>query len=214
MLLRIAASPPRIDGSLEDIAWKEVPVATGFIQNFPSFGKPASQKTEVRIVYDNSAIYIGAYLYDDPSLIRNQITARDEDQSKDLDYFSVFFDTYNDQQNGFQFLVTSSNVQTDARLSPNVPVGSGEYGDKTWDAVWDSKVSIKKDGWVVEMKIPYISLRFSKKKVQDWGLQLLRSVRRNNEITFWNPVNPNVNGFVNQFGKLENLVGYPTAIAP
>ncbi|MGK2864599.1 MAG: DUF5916 domain-containing protein, partial [Chitinophagaceae bacterium] len=184
----------------------EAPVATGFIQNFPSFGSAASQKTEVRIVYDDSAIYIGAYLYDNPSLIRNQITARDEDQSKDLDYFSVFFDTYHDLQNGFQFLVTSSNVQTDARLSPNVPVGSGDYGDKNWDAVWDSKVSIKKDGWVVEMKIPYISLRFSKKKVQDWGLQLMRSVRRNNEISFWNPVNPNINGFINQFGKLENLV--------
>ncbi|MGK2863425.1 MAG: hypothetical protein ACSLE0_15945, partial [Chitinophagaceae bacterium] len=64
--LRIAASPPRIDGSLEDNAWKEAPVATGFIQNFPSFGSAASQKTEVRIVYDDSAIYIGAYLYDNP----------------------------------------------------------------------------------------------------------------------------------------------------
>ncbi len=204
--LKIAFSPPGIDGNLDDIAWKDAPVATGFIQNFPRFGSAASQKTEVRIVYDDSAIYIAAYLFDNPSLIRNQITARDEDQSKDLDYFSVFFDTYLDHQNGFQFLVTSSNVQTDARLAPNVTVGFGEYGDKTWDAIWDSKVAIKKDGWVVEMKIPYISLRFSKKKVQDWGLQFMRSVRRNNETSFWNPVNPNINGFVNQFGVLENLV--------
>ena len=139
--------------------------------------QPASQKTEVKIVYDNSAIYIGAYLYDDPSLIRKQITARDEEQQKDLDYFSVFFDTYNDHQNGFQFLVTSSNVQTDARLTPNLRhQTAGEYGDKTWDAVWDSKVSINEDGWIVEMKIPYISLRFAKKDIQDWGMQFLRSV--------------------------------------
>lgn len=204
--IKLSHAPPLIDGDLDEPAWKNVQVAGGFIQNFPSFGLSASQKTEVKIIYDNSAIYIGAYLYDDPALIRKQITARDEDQLKDLDYFSVFFDTYNDHQNGFQFLVTSSNVQTDARLSPNVTTGFGEYGDKTWDAVWDSKVSIKKDGWVVEMKIPYISLRFAKNDVQDWGLQLLRSVRRNNETSFWNAVDPNVNGFVNQFGLLKNLV--------
>src|SRR5262245_22484541 len=80
--------PPKIDGLLNDSAWHNVTPATGFIQNFPSYGLPASQKTEVRIVYDNSAIYIGAYLYDDPALIRKQITARDEEQQKDLDYFS------------------------------------------------------------------------------------------------------------------------------
>lgn len=204
--IKLSHGPPLIDGDLDEPAWENVPVAGEFIQNFPSFGLPASQKSEVKISYDNSAIYIGAYLYDDPALIRKQINARDEEQLKDLDYFSVFFDTYKDQQNGFQFLVTSSNVQTDARLSPNVVTGFGEYGDKTWDAVWDSKVSIKNDGWVVEMKIPYISLRFAKNDVQDWGLQLLRSVRRNNETSFWNAVDPNVNGFVNQFGRLKNLV--------
>jgi hypothetical protein len=204
--IKLSHGPPLIDGNLDEPAWKNIPVASEFIQNFPSFGLSASQKSEVKISYDNSAIYIGAYLYDNPALIRKQITARDEEQLKDLDYFSVFFDTYNDQQNGFQFLVTSSNVQTDARLSPNVLTGFGEYGDKTWDAVWDSKVSIKNDGWVVEMKIPYISLRFAKSDVQDWGLQLLRSVRRNNETSFWNAVDPNVNGFVNQFGHLKNLV--------
>ncbi|NCT75689.1 MAG: carbohydrate binding family 9 domain-containing protein [Chitinophagaceae bacterium] len=198
--------PPRIDGDLSDAVWQLAPVATDFIQNFPNVGKQASQRTEVRVVYDNTAIYIGAYLYDDPALIRRQITARDEEQLKDLDYFSVFFDTYNDHQNGFQFLATSSNVQTDARLAPNLTLGYGEYGDKTWDAVWDSKVSIKEDGWVVEMKIPYISLRFSKNARQDWGIQFMRSVRRNNETTFWNPVDPNVNGFVNQFGLLKDII--------
>jgi hypothetical protein len=197
--------PPVIDGKLDDLVWREVPTATGFIQNFPSYGQPASQRTVVKVIYDNSAIYVGAYLYDDPALIRKQITARDEDQQKDLDYFSIFLDTYNDQQNGFQFLVTSSNVQTDARLAPNQTLNQGEYGDKTWDAVWDSKVSVVSDGWIVEMKIPYISLRFAKSNTQDWGIQFLRSVRRVNETTFWNPVNPQVNGFVNQFGLLKNL---------
>lgn len=196
---------PAIDGRLDDIAWQGIVPATDFIQNFPNVGNPASQRTEVKVLYDNNAIYIGAYLYDDPALIRRQITARDEEQLKDLDYFSVFFDTYHDQQNGFQFLVTSSNVQTDARLAPNLTLGYGEYGDKTWDAVWESKVAIQKDGWTVEMKIPYLSLRFSKDEVQDWGLQFLRSVRRINETTFWNFVDPQVNGFVNQFGLLQGI---------
>jgi hypothetical protein len=200
------AHAPLIDGKLDDQAWNGVPVATDFIQNFPSFGSPASHKTDVKIIYDNQAIYVGAYLYDDPNLIRRQITARDEEQRKDLDFFSIFLDTYNDQQNGFQFLVTSSNVQTDARLAPNQELNFGEYGDKTWDAVWDSKVSIASDGWIVEMKIPYLSIRFARKDTQDWGIQCLRLARRANEVTFWNPVNPQVNGFVNQFGKLKDIV--------
>ncbi|MFZ1314332.1 MAG: DUF5916 domain-containing protein, partial [Chitinophagaceae bacterium] len=196
---------PKIDGVLDDGVWANAPVLGDFIQNSPTFGLPCSQKTEVRIVYDNTAIYVGAYLYDDPALIRKQFTARDGEQQTDVDYFSIFFDTYNDKQNGFQFLVTTANVQTDARLTPSFTGDFGSYGDKTWDAVWESKVSMQPDGWTVEMRIPYISLRFAKKDVQDWGLQLLRFMRRNNESNFWSPVNPKVNGFVNQFGAFTNL---------
>ena len=196
---------PKIDGNLEDVVWVNAQVLTDFVQNFPTYGLPASQKTEVKIVYDNTAIYLGAYLHDDPSLIKKQITARDGEQQQDVDYFSVFFDTYNDNQNGFQFLVTTANVQSDAKLGPNYTGDSGVYGDKTWDAVWDSKVSMKPDGWVVEMRIPYISLRFAKMDIQNWGFQLLRSVRRTNETSFWSPVSPQVNGFVNQFGDLAGL---------
>ena len=98
------------------------------------------------MLYDDDAIYIGAYLYDDPALIRKQLTARDGEQQTDVDYFSVFFDTYNDQQNGFQFLVTSANVQTDAKLEGASSGRWGNYGDKTWDAVWQSKTSRLADG--------------------------------------------------------------------
>ena len=200
-----AIQPPHIDGKLDDIAWQQAPVATGFIQKFPQVGQPATEKTEVRILYDNSAIYIGAMLYDDPSNIRRQLTARDAEQQSDADYFSVFFDTYNDHQNGFQFLVTSANVQTDAKLGSDLGGDFNEYGDKTWDAVWESKTSIVANGWIVEMKIPYISLRFAKKNLQDWSIQFLRVTRRNNETSFWNFVDPNVNGFVNQFGTYLGL---------
>ncbi len=196
---------PKIDGRLDDAAWEGVPVLNGFIQNYPTYGMPGSQQTEVKVLYDNGAIYIGAYLHDDPANIRKQLTSRDDEGQKDVDYFSVFLDTYNDNQNGFQFLVTSVNVQTDAKLGPAFNGSFGQYGDKTWDAVWESSTRIVPDGWIVEMRIPYISLRFARKDVQDWGLQLLRFSRSNNETCFWNPVNPQVNGFVNQFGRLDGL---------
>ena len=196
---------PHIDGVLNDPVWEQAPVLTDFIQNSPSPGSPGTSRTEVRILYDNTAIYIGAFMQDDPALIRKQFTARDGEQMRDVDYFSVFFDTYNDKQNGFQFLVTSANVQSDARVSPSYSGEFGSYGDKTWDAVWESKVAVQNNGWVVEMRIPYVSLRFSKREVQDWGLQLLRFTRRNNESDFWNPISPQVNGFANQFGTLTGL---------
>jgi hypothetical protein len=132
-----AEQAPVIDGQLTDEIWSHATVATDFIQKFPNYGAASQVKSSVRILYDNSAIYIGAYLYDIPSLIRTQLTARDEEQQSDADYFSVFFDTYNDKQNGFQFLVTSTNVQTDARLGPNLGDAT-HYGDITWDAVWES----------------------------------------------------------------------------
>lgn len=200
-----ATAAPKIDGSLDEAVWATAPVASNFTQNFPVAGTPSLTRTEVRILYDDNAVYIGAYLFDDPALIRRQLTSRDGESRQDIDHFSVFFDTYNDQQNGFQFLVTAANVQSDARLGGSGNMGFGEYGDKTWDAVWQSRAAIKSDGWVVEMRIPYISLRFSKNDVQNWGLQFLRQTRRTNETAFWNPVDPKVSGFVNQFGRYNGL---------
>lgn len=197
---------PVIDGSMDDSVWINIPAATDFIISSPTFGSKATQKTEVKVAYDNSAVYVVAYLFDDPRLVRKQFTARDSEQDSDADYFSVSFDTYNDRQNGFQFLVTSVNVQTDARLRlyPSLG-GTGSYVDKTWDAVWESKVAMKDDGWVVEMKIPFFSLRFPKEDIQKWGLQFLRLVRRSNEISTWSPLDPSISGFVNQFGILDGL---------
>src|SRR4051812_29777457 len=105
---------PKLDGDLDDAAWKDAPIATNFITNSPVYGEQSLVRTEVRVVYDHSAIYVAAYLYENPSLIRKQMTLRDGEQRQDVDYFAVFFDTYNDKQSGFQFLVTSRNVQTDA----------------------------------------------------------------------------------------------------
>jgi hypothetical protein len=196
---------PVIDGKLDDLAWQNAPLAVDFVQNSPSYGQPASANTAVRILYDDNAVYIAAQLYDQPSLIRKQLTARDGELQQDADYFSVFLDTYNDKQNGFQFLVTPSNVQTDAKLNASANASWGDFGDRSWDAVWESKTNFTDQGWTVEMRIPYFSIRFAKKDVQTWGIQFLRYLRRNNEMAYWNPVNPNENGFINQFGQYANL---------
>ena len=198
-------TPVKIDGNLDETVWAESAIAGGFIVNSPHYGDTASHKTIVHILYDDQAVYIGAYLYDEPAKVRRQLTSRDGEQRKDVDFFSVFFDTYNDDQNGFQFLVTSRNVQSDGRLVASLATQFGLPTDYTWDAVWESSVKMQKDGWSLEMKIPYSALRFAKKNIQDWGINFQRYSRRTNESAFWNKVDPNQNGFVNQFGNLKNV---------
>ncbi len=193
--------PVKIDGELNDEAWKQVPAINDFIVSFPHFGQPSTHKTEVKVAYDNDAVYVAAYLYDKPENIRRQFTSRDNIDRQDVDIFVAGFDTYKDRQNAFLFRVTAAGVQADSKgAQSNDPV----Y-DATWDAVWESKVSIKNDGWVVEMKIPFSALRFSKKELQDWGINFARYVRKENENSIWNPVNPNVNGDINQWGTWQGL---------
>ncbi|PZX63506.1 DUF5916 domain-containing protein [Hydrotalea sandarakina] len=193
----------KIDGILNENEWAVAEVANNFIVNQPQFGATASQSTEVKVLYDDNAIYVSAYLHDDPTLIRRQMTLRDGEQRQDVDVFGVAFDTYHDGQNAFMFMVTAANVQSDAKLSGNFNLNNGV--DYNWDAVWDSHVNIVNDGWIVEIKIPYMSLRFAQKNVQDWGVNFYRSTRRLNEVSYWNPVNPNIAGLVNQFGVLSGL---------
>ena len=197
------ATAPVMDGQLTDEVWKQAPVATDFIINQPEYGQPSRQRTEVRLLYTDEAIYIGAYLHDNPALIRRQLTSRDEHAMQDTDMFGVLLDTYQDNQNAFAFLVSAANVQSDARVSG----GGGNSGkeDFAWDAVWDSHVVLQPDGWTVEIKIPYMALRFAPRPLQDWGINFYRFIRRSNENSYWNPVNPSVNGLVNQSGNLQGL---------
>lgn len=192
--------PIKIDGNLNDAAWKEIEPTGDFITSSPVFGKAATHKTEVRITYDNTAVYVGAYMYDKPENIRKQITARDMIDRQDVDIFVVGFDTYHDRQNAFVFRITAAGVQGDAKESN----GGGVF-DQTWDAVWESKTSIKNDGWVAELKIPFSAIRFSKSTEQQWGLNFARFIRKENENSIWNPVNPNINGDVNQWGDWNGL---------
>lgn len=192
---------PTLDGRLDEDVWKRAPIASDFVQNEPLNGAPASQRSEVRIVYNDKAVFIGAMLYDvSPDSILTQLSKRDVGSRANADYFSVAFDTYDDDQNAFHFAVSAAGVQTDSRISQ---VGE----DMVWDAVWRSEVAITHEGWVVEMEIPYSALRFSKKPIQDWGMQFRRVIRRKRETDYWNFVDRAVDGVVNQFGSLEGLEG-------
>ena len=198
--IKISASI-KIDGNLDDEGWKNIEAASDFITYSPTFGKASSRKTEVRITYDNTAIYVGAYMYDNPANIRKQLTARDVIDRQDVDIFTVGFDTYLDKQNAFIFRVTPANVQGDSKQSQ----GSSVVNDFSWDAVWESKTSIKADGWVAELKIPLSAIRFSKKDLQNWGINFARFTRAENENSIWNPINPNISGELNQWGVWTGL---------
>jgi hypothetical protein len=189
--------PIKLDGVLHENIWQQAPEASQFIQNRPVPGKPETHATEVKVVYDDIAIYVGATLYDSSAdSILRQLTVRDN--IGNADYFAIYLDTYLDKINGYGFTVTAAGVQSDARYSSN-----GE--DRAWNAVWESKVKINASSWVVEMKIPYSAIRFSNQDEQVWGLNFKRQIRRTNESFFWNPVDPAVSGFINQFGQLTGI---------
>ena len=172
---------PKIDGVLDEDVWKTAEVATDFVQFRPEMGVMAKdhQKTEVKMTYDDNAIYVAAYLHDKPEDIQRQLTSRDNFGNSD--FFLVVFNPNNDAQNDAEFFVFASGTQADAIANPN----SGE--DFGWSAVWDSAVKIVDDGWIVEMKIPYRTLRFSK-DVETWGLQFHRRFRVDNTQYTWNPI--------------------------
>lgn len=188
---------PKIDALLNDSCWLHAQAAGDFIQRELDPGKPSGQRAEVRILYDNEAIYVGAQLYDTaPDSILRELSTRDNEANADL--FGIFFDTYNDDINAYGFFVTAAGTQIDARYS-------NEDQDFDWNAVWISSVAINEAGWCVEMKIPYSALRFSKKEIQTWGCNLIRKIRRTREMSFWNPLNPLVSSLVRQFGDLSGL---------
>jgi len=191
-------SPPKINAVLDDDCWNEAEAATDFIQLRPYNGNPASFDSEVKLVYDDEAIYVGAMMFDPrPDSIYTELSERDDISM--VDYFGVYFDCYNDYLTSLGFIVTATGVQVDLKSTQS----DGE--DDSWDAVWESEAKIVKNGWIVEMKIPYSALRFPNKDVQTWGLQFFRNIMRYRENTTWNFVDLEVDGLNNQAGELHGV---------
>ena len=192
---------PKIDGVLNEEIWTNAEIATDFVQFRPEIGniRDKSQRTEVKIAYDDNAIYIGAHLYDNPDKIMKQLTSRDNFGQSD--FLLVVINPNNDSQNDTNFIVFSSGQQADAIVNPSI----GE--DYSWNAVWESAVKIVDDGWVVEIKIPYRTLRFSDQEKPVWGLQIRRQFRRERADYSWSPIDPTKGNTGIYHGELKGLNG-------
>ncbi|HWR94437.1 MAG TPA: DUF5916 domain-containing protein [Flavobacterium sp.] len=198
-----------IDGKIEESVWEKAEIATDFISYSPDNGKPADKvkNTEVRIIYNNDALYIAAIMYDnEPEKILKQITKRDA--SGIYDNFGVFINGFNDGQQDFRFYVSASGVQADCISNIDA------FEDFTWNAVWDSQARITDFGWVVEMKIPYAALRFPSNNLQTWGINFYREVRRARQSYTWNYINNNITNENIQAGLLQGIenINTPTRL--
>lgn len=189
--------PITIDGVLSEEDWQQAAPAADFIQHQPVFKSAPSQPTVAKIMYDNTGLYLGIRCYDtQPDSILKELSQRDN--LGNTDWAGIFIDTYRDGINGVGFIVTPANVQFDAKYST-----FGE--DEGWDAVWESKTSITPDGWIAEIKIPYSAIRFPKEDNQVWHINFMRMIKRKQERSTWNPLDPQLNGLLNQSGYLTNI---------
>ncbi|MEO8406278.1 MAG: DUF5916 domain-containing protein, partial [Chitinophagaceae bacterium] len=188
-------SPIKIDGNPNEAAWKEAVPATKFVEWRPNFGaiEDSSTRTEIYMLYDNTSIYVAGFCHEKTKdSVSRELVGRDAIGVND--YVGVIFDTYNDKINGFGFYITPLGEQYDAKYSNTI----GE--DDSWNAVWDGESQVQADGWTFEMRIPYSAIRFISKDDQTWGMNITRNRKKVGKQFMWNPVDPKVNGFVNQEG--------------
>jgi hypothetical protein len=203
LIAQKTSTPPKIDGVLDDLVWDETPVAKDFVQLNPGDGTPENNthRTEVKLAYDNEAIYIAAYLYDNAADgILKQFSQRDNVDVQS-DWFIVSFNPFNDGINETKFVVTAAGTLADAK-SVN---GEDDY---SWSTVFAAQVSQSEKGWFAEFKIPYAALRFAKQQNPTWGLQFYREIKSENQTLSWNYINKaigNESQFAGVLKGLDNL---------
>ena len=181
------SSAPKIDGTLDDAVWENLPVYSDFFMLEPSNEGNASEelRTEVKLAYDDKAVYVAAYLYDSqPNLIAKQFSQRDNIDVQ-ADAFMIALNTYNDGLNETRFWVTSAGTIADSKMSQN----NQDFG---FDVVFQCRVSSDDKGWYAEFKIPYNALRFPEMDVQDWSVNFFRRMIRQNELHSWNRIDKSI----------------------
>ena len=222
------SDPPVIDGRLDDAAWARAAPMTGFTQREPQDGQPASERTEVRVVFDDEALYVGVWAFDsrpDAIVLGERIRDYQVEQS---DNVILIFDTYKDEQNGFVFGTTPAGIEYDGQVA-NEGRGGGRFGgggggrggggggqrrfqsgagggfNKNWDGSWTVATSLDGEGWYAEFRIPFNTLRYGTDS-RSWGFNVARRIRRLNEESFWSPVPREFNLYrLNYAGDLEGL---------
>lgn len=191
--------PVKIDGVLNEPAWKQASPAFDYTEFRPKIGGKENYetRTEAFLMYDDDGFYFGGFCYErTKDSIARELTGRDGFGTND--YIGIIIDTYKDRLNGFEYFVTPLNEQWDAKMSPGNSDNGGE--DFSWNAVWESGTKIHDNGWSFEVFIPYAAIRFGKKEVQDWGINITRRRRKTEQQVTWNPIDPTINGFLTQEG--------------
>ena len=189
-----------IDGRIDEQAWAAAKPITELVQSQPDEGKPPSQKTEIRILYDDAALYIAARMYDSLGArgVRSALARRDQvmngENNLTSDRIAFVFDTFRDK-----------NSRTWFELNPDGVKGDHQNGDPSYDPVWEGATKIDSVGWTAEFRIPYSQLRFSRATDQVWGMQIWREVNRRNEQDMWAFWRSNEYGGPSYFGTLEGI---------
>lgn len=188
-----------IDGLLSEGVWNTASISSNFVQNRPVDGGTPSQRTEVRILYSNKYIYVGATAFDtSPDSIAATLFRRDGDEFSD--WLFVNIDSYNDNRTAFTFGVNPRGVQKD------IMYFNDTEEDALWDAVWEVETTMNSDGWTAEFKIPLSQLRFTSSKTdQTWGINFERHIARNEEVNYWSPIPREEYGIVSWYGNLEGI---------
>ena len=198
-----ASGPIVVDGVVDEAEWAGAPVATSFTQGNPFEGMPATFATEVRILYDDESLYVGAKAFDDDpdAFIVNDLSRDFSTRAGDI--FGVVVDTFHDRRNGYMFETNPEGAKFDGQIFND----SREF-NRDWDGVWFVETRTTAEGWEIEMEIPFRTLRFRESPEQVWGINFLRRVRRLNEDSFWAPI-PRFFNFarISYAGTLEGLRG-------
>jgi len=193
---------PVVDGRVDESIWQRAEVLSDFIQSEPVEGEPASERTEVRIIYTNSTIYFGVICYDSsPSEIVVSDTRRDSNL-EEMDAFFLILDTYHDRQSGFVFATNPAGLEYDGQVTnegegggggppaagARSQSGAGGGFNLNWDASWSVRTHVSDVAWMAEFAIPLRSLRYGSTRPQVWGINFQRNIRRNRESVYWSPV--------------------------
>jgi len=201
--VRIPNNRIQINGTLNESEWGLAMPAANFVQQQPQENAAASERSEVRFLYDDNNLYVGAMLYDSEpdKLITNELTR--DFNARDGDLFVVVLDTFHDRTNSYSFQTNPGGAIRDMQSYEE-----GRTNNANWDTVWSMRTAVTPQGWIVEQAIPFKSIRFPVTEKQVWGLQLFRLIRRKNEQTVWSPVPRQFNQFkISYAGTLEGMEG-------
>jgi hypothetical protein len=188
-----------VDGVLDESVWRAASPATDLTQREPDEGEAATQRTEVRFLFDGSALYVGARMYDAEGAagVVSRLFRRDGDFESDL--LQIVFDTFHDHLGRTTFIVNPAGVKGDM-----LGIGGANL-DESWDPVWHAATTIDSLGWTAELEIPFSQLRFPRDTNQTWGLQIYRLVHRVNEVSMWSFYPATESGGPAFFGHIEDL---------